>query len=147
MRFLIIVFFVLSIYHSSPDKRSKSRAFEKIHNQAILVDTHNDILTKTIEYGYALDADLKDKTQSDLQRMKLGGLDVQFFSVWSDGNRINPYNYANRQIDILNAVIQRNPDKIVKVSNTKGLLAAVKQHKIAASTKRLCNSGIFAALF
>ena len=28
-----------------------------VHNKAILIDTHNDFLTKTMQYGYELDAD------------------------------------------------------------------------------------------
>lgn len=49
-----------------------------VHNKAILIDTHNDFLTKTMQYGYELDADLTGKTHSDLARFKKGGLDVQF---------------------------------------------------------------------
>ena len=75
---------------------------------------------------------MKGKTHTDLSRLKTGGLDVQFFSVWSDGNRKNPFAFANRQIDSLDAVIKRNPDKIVKVANVKELLQVVKQNKIAA---------------
>ncbi len=79
-----------------------------------------------------MDTDLKGKTHSDLARFKKGGLDVQFFSVWSDGNKIKPFAFANRQIDSLDAVIKRNPDKILKVANVKELLNVVKQNKIAA---------------
>ena len=106
--------------------------YQKIHRKAILVDTHNDFLTQTMEKNFVFDTNLKDKTHSDLNRMKEGGLDVQFFSVWSDGEQANPYAFANRQIDSLDAVIKRNPDKIVKVANSKELLKAVKQKKIAA---------------
>ncbi|SRX74466.1 dipeptidase [Aequorivita antarctica] len=106
--------------------------YQKIHSKAILVDTHNDFLTQTMEKNLVFDTDLKGKTHSDLNRMKEGGLDVQFFSVWSDGERVNPYAFANRQIDSLDAVIKRNPDKIVKVANSKELLKAVKNGKIAA---------------
>ncbi len=106
--------------------------YQKIHNKAILVDTHNDFLTQTMKKNFVFDTDLKGKTHSDLKRMKEGGLDVQFFSVWSDGDQPNPYDFANRQIDSLDAVIKRNPNKIVKVSNSKELLKTVKQKKIAA---------------
>jgi membrane dipeptidase len=40
--------------------------------------------------GFILDNDLKGKTHSDLKSMKQGGLDTQLFSVWSDGNQMNP---------------------------------------------------------
>lgn len=106
--------------------------YQKIHNKAILVDTHNDFLTQTMEKNFVFDTDLKGKTHSDLNRMREGGVDVQFFSVWSDGEQVNPYAFANRQIDSLDAVIKRNPDKIVKVANSKELLKAVNQKKIAA---------------
>jgi membrane dipeptidase len=106
--------------------------YQKIHNNAILVDTHNDFLTQTMEKNFVFDTNLKGKTHSDLNRMKEGGVDLQFFSVWSDGDKLNPYAFANRQIDSLDAVIKRNPNKIVKVANSKELLKALKQNKIAA---------------
>ena len=109
-----------------------AQSYQKIHAKAIVVDTHNDILMKATDDGYVFDTDLRGKTQSDLSRWKQGGLDVQLFSVFYDGNKKNPYAYANRQMDILDAVVARNPDKIVKVANTKELYKAVKQHKIAA---------------
>ena len=111
---------------------AKAQSYLDIHNKAILVDTHNDFLTKVMEYGYPLDTDLRGKTHSDLTRFKNGGVDVQFFSVWSDGNQKNPFAFANRQIDSLDAVIKRNLDKIVKIANVKELLEVVKQNKIAA---------------
>lgn len=132
MRYLIILFFALISCKYSPDNQAEPITFEEIHSQAIFVDTHNDILTVTMDKGFIMDEDLKGKTHSDLNRMKDGGLDVQFFSVWSDGKQINPYDFANRQIDSLDAIIKRNPDKIVKVANIKEILVAVKQNKIAA---------------
>ncbi len=109
-----------------------AQTYQDIHKNAILVDTHNDFLTQVMEHGYGLDTDLHGKTHSDLTRFKKGGVDVQFFSVWSDGNQKNPFAFANRQIDSLDAVIKRNPDKIVKVANVKELLRVVKQNRIAA---------------
>ena len=111
---------------------TKAQSYQEIHKNAILVDTHNDFLTKVMEYGYRLDTDLSGKTHSDLTRLKKGGVDVQFFSVWSDGNQKDPYAFANRQIDSLDAVIKRNPDKIIKVADVKQLLNTVEQGKIAA---------------
>ncbi len=109
-----------------------AQSYQQVHQKAILVDTHNDILTQTMEKGFVFDNDLKDKTHSDLKRWKQGGLDVQFFSVWSDGKQVKPFEFAVRQIDSLDAVIKRNPDKIVKVANSTELYKAVNQKKIAA---------------
>lgn len=132
MRYLVLLFLILFSCKNASENVSAPKTFEEIHNQAIFIDTHNDILTITMEKDFIMDDDLKGKTHSDLKRMKEGGLDVQFFSVWSDGDQVNPYDFANRQIDSLDAVIKRNPDKIVKVANSEELLAVGKQNKLAA---------------
>lgn len=109
-----------------------AQSYKKIHADAIVVDSHNDILSKTTDYGYILDSDLRGKTQTDLARLKEGGVDVQLFSVFCDGDQINPYTLAKRQMDSLDAVLKRNPDKILKVANSNELYKAVKQNRIAA---------------
>lgn len=109
-----------------------AQSFKKIHRKAIVVDTHNDILMQAADRGVVFDQDLTGKTHSDLARWKKGGLDVQLFSVYCDGDAKNPYAFANREMDSLDTVAARNPDKIVKVFNYANLLKAVKQHKIAA---------------
>lgn len=124
MRAFIIVCLIVNF--------ASAQSYQDIHKKAILVDTHNDFLTKAMQYDFALDSDLEGKTHSDLSRLKTGGVDVQFFSVWSDGNQKNAFAFANRQIDSLDAVIKRNPDKIVKVANVKEMLTVVRQDKIAA---------------
>ena len=132
MKYLTVLLFMLTACNSIPDKTIGNDAYKKVHEQALFIDTHNDILLQVMDKGYEFDDDLKEKTHSDLSRMKEGGLDVQFFSVWSDGSRKNPYAYANKQIDSLDAVINRNPDKIVKTANADEILQTVKQGKIAA---------------
>src|SRR6185437_10797891 len=121
--FLLCIFFTLQIH---------AQSYQKIHDKAILVDTHNDILMRSVDLGVVFDQDLTGKTHSDLARWKKGGLDVQIFSVFCDGDVKNPYAYANRAMDSLDAVVKRNPGKIVKVANYAELMKVVKQKKIAA---------------
>ncbi len=109
-----------------------AQSYQKIHRKAIVVDTHNDILMQAADRGMVFDQDLTGKTHTDLARWKKGGLDVQIFSVYCDGALKNAYAYANREMDSLDAVVARNPDKIVKVANYAEMVKAVKQHKIAA---------------
>lgn len=110
------------------------QSYKKLHFKSILVDTHNDILTSAIDDKVSFDQPLKGKTHSDLGRFKEGGVDVEIFSVWSDGS-YGPgkgFKRANQQIDTLYAVIQRNPDKITLVTNPTELMKAVRQQKLAA---------------
>ena len=132
MKYLVILLIVLSSCKSSPDKKSEPKTFIEIHNESIVIDTHNDILMKTVDKGLMFDQDLTGKTHSDLDRWKKGGLDVQIFSVYCDGGVKNAYAIANREMDSLDVIVARNPNKIVKVANTLEILKAIKEKKIAA---------------
>jgi len=111
----------------------KAQNFRKIHQKAILVDTHNDVLIATMQ-GLNIATDLTGKTHSDLARFKKGGVDAQIFSVWCD-ETYGPgkaYHYANAEIDSLYAIIARNPNKIMLTRTPAELEQAVKQKKLAA---------------
>lgn len=132
MKHILILFIVLTSCKSSLKNESENNSFKEIHNESILIDTHNDILMKALDKGVMFDQDLTGKTHSDLDRWKKGGLDVQIFSVFSDGGVKNPYSIANSQMDILDELVLRNSNKIIKVANVKEILKAVKEKKIAA---------------
>ena len=104
---------------------------KKIHFKSILIDTHNDIPTTAIDKGVSFDQALLHKTHSDLQRMKEGGVDAQFFSIWCDGNKVNPYAWANREIDTVLAWTNRNPDKMMQAFTAGDIVSAAKQKKLA----------------
>jgi membrane dipeptidase len=103
----------------------------QLHFKALLVDTHNDIPTTAIDAGLSFDRDLRTKTHSDLQRMKQGGVDAQLFSIWCDGNKQNPYAWANREIDTVLAWTNRNPNDMVQAFTVKDIKKAAKQKKLA----------------
>jgi membrane dipeptidase len=108
-----------------------SRSYKKLHFKSLLIDTHNDITTKAIEQGVSFDQDLKTKTHSDLQRMIDGGVDAQLFSIWCDGNKQNPYAWANREMDTVLAWTNRNPGKMVQAFTAADIINAAKQKKLA----------------
>ncbi|MDQ6755841.1 MAG: dipeptidase [Bacteroidota bacterium] len=126
--FFFISFFIVQISFA----QNETKAYKKLHNKAIVVDTHNDILEKCFGKGYSFDEDLRGKTHSDLQRFKESGIDVQIFSVWCDGNQKDPFSYANKQIDTLYATALRHPDKITIVKSAAQLSVAVHHNKLAA---------------
>jgi membrane dipeptidase len=109
-----------------------AQSYKKLHFKSILCDTHNDIISTCIEKHYSFDEDLTGETHSDLNRMFKAGIDVQAFSVWCDGTEPQPYAFANREIDTLYAWINRNPNKMMLVTNSDELMQAVHQHKLAS---------------
>ena len=105
---------------------------KRLHNKAILADTHNDFPSASIEKNVAFDTDLKGITHSDLDRMGKGGVDVQVFSIFCGPEQAEPYKWANREIDSVYAWASRNPDKMELVKSYTGLRRAVREKKLAA---------------
>jgi membrane dipeptidase len=112
---------------------SDAQSYKKLHKKALVVDTHNDVLIQVMR-GRNINDDLTGKTHSDLNRFKQGGVDAQFFSVWSDETygKDRAFKYANQQIDSLLAITQRYPSKITLAKTPKELMKAVQQQKLAA---------------
>ena len=88
-----------------------AQSYKKIHAKAIVVDTHNDFLIKAVDVGIEMDQDLKGNTHSDLIRWKKGGLDVQVFSVYSDGDAKNPF--AAPTHNLIPVEGGWNPDRLI----------------------------------
>src|SRR5437773_12005455 len=99
-----------------------SQSTKNLHYKAVLVDTHNDVLTSSV-LGDSLDISHRlSKGHSDLDRWKEGGLDVQFFSIWTDKTPRNKEGFfkdANQEIDSLEAITLRNYDRMVLATNYK----------------------------
>src|SRR5689334_1955309 len=96
-----------------------AQSYKKIHFRSIVVDTHNDIITTTLEKKLLFDQPLNGKTHSDLFRLQSGGVDVQVFSIWCDGDygKGRAFARANEEIDTLYAWARRNPGKMTIVTN------------------------------
>ncbi|MDB5264106.1 MAG: rane dipeptidase [Adhaeribacter sp.] len=113
--------------------QAQGQSVAKLHHDAIVVDTHNDVLLAVMR-GRNIATDLSGRTHSDLARFKKGGVDIQVFSVWSNEKYGSgkAFRYANRQIDSLLALIGRHPTKIMLVRNPAQLTEAVKLKKLGA---------------
>ena len=122
MKYLVPLFMALSIGAQA----------QSIHFKSVVVDTHNDAVTACIEKKVSLDQDLRGINHSDLKRFKEGGLDYQLFSIWCDGDKKNPYAWAMREMDTLDAVAARNPDKMVVAKNWAQIQKALKEGKLVA---------------
>jgi len=127
MKKLLLLFFVACSLNAVAQNAMK------IHQKAILVDTHNDIISNEL-ITHLDPGKLQSTGNFDLVRAKEGGLDAQVFSIWC-GEQYGigaAYAFANREIDSLDAFIARYPDRITLVHNSKELKKAVRKKKLAA---------------
>lgn len=111
---------------------ASAQSYQKIHDKAIVIDTHNDVLSTVTMRGLNIENDLTGKSHSDIARFKKGGVDVQVFSIFCDERfgKDTAFKYANIEIDSLYAIVKRNPDRMMIVTNPKELQQAVKQKKL-----------------
>lgn len=110
----------------------QSQSVRKLHFNAVLVDTHNDVLSFAGLEGKDISHRL-NIGHSDLDRWKEGGLDVQFFSVWTDKTprrKEGFYHDALEEIDTLDHIILRNPGRMVLAGNYKEVKNGLKENKL-----------------
>ncbi len=108
-----------------------SQKYKKIHSDAVLVDTHNDFPSASIEKKVSLDSDLLGKTHTDLARLRSGGVDVQIFSIFCGPEQQQPYSFANREIDSVYEWANRAPNRMTIVRTPAELKQAIKDNRLA----------------
>lgn len=111
-----------------------AQSAKKIHFKAVLVDTHNDVLSSAILDGFDISHRITEG-HSDLDRWKEGGLDVQFFSVWTGETARNKEGFfkdATQEIDSLNVLVSKNPDRITLARTYKQVKKGLRKDKIVA---------------
>jgi membrane dipeptidase len=117
----------------SPVPQISERA-RALHARAIVVDTHDDTTQRLVdEKGFDIAA--RNKTGSiDIPRMREGGLDALFFSIWVTGDVTGPaaVTRALNQIDVVREVVRTHPDDLVLATSAADIRRAAADRKIAA---------------
>ena len=98
----IFIFWSLSIF-------SCDRSTHDIHLESFVADTHNDVLLRAMEGQNVLK--YHPESHSDLEKFKLGGVDLQVFSIWvsPDEKEKKYFENANDMINKLDFLISRVP--------------------------------------
>lgn len=122
-----------SLFVSSSAEEVSARAL-KLHNRAIVVDTHIDV-TERMLFEKEFDIAKRDaKGHTDIPRMKEGGLDAIFFSIYMAGTVTGPeaVKRSLRLMDSVYEAVRKNPNDLVLATTAADIRHAKKQHKIAA---------------
>ena len=105
----------------------------RITRSAILIDTHDDVPSNSID-GYDI-ATPDKKGTTDLPRMK-GFLGAEFFAVFVDASYVEGNHSANRALQMIDTVrtdiIAAHPNDFVFATTAADIERAHREHKIAA---------------
>ena len=133
------VAFGLAVVASSTSALAQTRKVSdeevmRVHRSALLIDTHNDITSKTVE-GYDIGKN-KDDAHTNIAGYRAGGVGAQFFAVFVGANYVNGNHSANRTLQMIDTVrhdiIAKYPNDFQFALRADDILSAQKQGKIAA---------------
>jgi membrane dipeptidase len=110
-----------------------AQSAQKLHRQAIVVDTHNDLLSTATMRGLDIGNDLRGKAQSDISRFGAGGVDGQVFVVFCDERfgKDTAFRYANIEIDSFESILRRHPETMMKATTARDIRRAATSGRIA----------------
>ncbi|GIV45937.1 MAG: hypothetical protein KatS3mg036_0755 [Ignavibacterium sp.] len=103
------------------------------HSVSTLIDLHNDVLeVMANDTSYHL-KQRHNYNHTDIPRLKDGGVDLQFFSVWvSPTQYTNYYQQAQVMLNIFNSELNQNTTSISQARNWSQADSIIQQNKIAA---------------
>ena len=104
-----------------------------LHRAAVVIDTHNDVTQRLVVEGVDLGTRLPDG-QTDLPRMREGGLDAEFLSVWVAPQfypRERAFAQALVQFNAIDQMISKNTSSTILARNSTELQDAIAHGKIA----------------
>ena len=105
----------------------------ELHFHSIVVDTHDDTTQRLLDPHFNFAVRHTDGN-IDIPRMKQGGLDAIFFSIWIPGTITGPtaVEKALDQIAAVRETVRRNPNDMTLAKTAADVRRAYAEHKIAA---------------
>jgi membrane dipeptidase len=118
--------FIVPVVAQTPRTKPVTDAeVASITREAILIDTHDDVTSKTVD-GYNIATPNKGG-QTDLARMK-GFLGAEFFAVYVGAEYVDGNHSANRALQMIDTtrtdIIAAHPDDFVFATTADEIVAA-----------------------
>ena len=132
---LLAACLLFAVLAGSAEKRTVTDAeVQRVHRSALLIDTHNDITSRTVD-GYDFGKE-KNDGHTNLTALKEGGVGAQFFAVYVGAGYVNGNHSAHRTLEMIDTVrhdiIARYPNDFVFAASADDIERIHKQGKIAA---------------
>src|SRR5437667_12363196 len=125
---------VLFASQSSQAGADVSARARQLHDRAIVVDSHDDTPQRML-FEKNFDIGVRHANGSiDVPRMREGGLDALFFSIWVPSDVTGPP-AVKRSLDLIDSVreaVRTHPNDLVLATTAADIRRAAGEHKIAA---------------
>ncbi|HEX3818689.1 MAG TPA: dipeptidase [Candidatus Sulfotelmatobacter sp.] len=112
-----------------------SAAAMKIHESALIIDTHADTPQRFLDEGFDIGStDPNDNGHISLDKAKRGNLGAEFFSIWVEPET-NQGHFAKHTFDLIDSVYEqaaKHPDRMMMAFSTADIERAHREHKLAA---------------
>jgi membrane dipeptidase len=134
MRHALIAGVTLLLATGCPSRTATAISDLELHRRAIVIDTHSDC-TQRITYDGIDFARSQPDMHVDLPKMRAGGLDAEFFSIFVGPWRTKPEGYyaeALRQFAAVHAIIRAHPDAIAWARTADDVRANAKRGLVSA---------------
>jgi membrane dipeptidase len=120
---------------AAPSDIVVSERAQKLHDSALVVDTHADTPQRFLDEGFDIGStDPKDIGHISLDKARRGNLGAEFFSIWVEPDT-NQGHFARHTFDLIDSVYEqaaRHPDRMTMCFSPKDIDRARKEHKLAA---------------
>jgi len=117
-----------------PPADGVSARAKQLHDRAIVIDSHDDT-TQRLLFDKTFDIAKRQKNGNvDIPRMRDGGLDALFFSIWvpSDVTGAKAVTTANALIASVHKAVAAHPGDLMLATTAADVRRAAAEHKIAA---------------
>jgi membrane dipeptidase len=121
---------VLAVTASGQSVSSRAR---QVHQRAVVIDTHDDT-TQRLLFDPSFDIGARHADGSiDIPRLREGGLDALFFSIWTPGTIVGPkaVSVALEQIELVRRAVRTHSADLVLATTAAEIRAAAAEGKIA----------------
>src|SRR5437660_11718591 len=118
-----------------PSETTVSQRAQKIHDSALIIDTHADTPQRFLDEGFDIGStDPNDIGHISLLKARRGNLGAEFFSIWVEPET-NQGHFAKHTFDLIDSLYEqaaRHPDRMMMAFSTTDIERAHREHKLAA---------------
>src|ERR1051326_4207998 len=131
---LLSIAFALALASLAQTRRVSDAEVERVHKSALLIDTHNDATSKTVD---GFDIGKPSATgHTDLARLRKGNVGAQFFAAYVASSYVNGNRSSHRTLEMIDTIrrdiVERYPNDFTLALTAADIERAHRDGKIAA---------------